>query len=317
VTIWRRTGRKAETYADAAATDAGRSFATAVEPDEAEMSGRAPGLADEVAPEHRGFRRRPDPWRKAFFGVLAVALLAIAVWAVLGSSLLVVRHVQVTGNHLVPAGEIRALAEIKPGTPMARVDAGAAARRVEQIRPVLSATVSRSWPDTIVITVTERTPVLAVALAVGGYGLVDAHGVVVRTAAHPPAGMPLLTSPPAVLRGSPGIMAAAMVLRSLPHALRKLVRSVSAVSASPVSASAVSASAGSASAGSASSVSASAVSASAVSASTVTLHLAHGITVVWGGTGQVTQKTEVLDSLLRTRARYYDVSDPQTAVTRG
>lgn len=261
--------------------------ARAGEADETEPSGRAPGLADEPAPGRRAVRRRPDPWRNAFFGVLAVALLAVAVWAVLGSSLLAVRHVQVTGNHLVPAAEVRAAAQIRTGTPLARVDTGAAARRIDQIGPVLSATVSRSWPDSIVISITERTPVLAVALAAGGYELIDAHGVEVRSAVRPPAGMPLLTSASAVLRGSPGIMAAATVLRQLPPALRTLVRSVSAVSASTVA------------------------------ASSVTLHLAHGITVVWGGTGQDARKTEVLDSLLGTHARYYDVSDPQTAVTRG
>jgi len=257
------------------------------EPAEAGTAGRVPGLADEPARGNGAIWRRPDPWRNAFFAVLAVALLAVAAWAVLGSSLLAVRHVQVTGNHLVPAAEVRAVAQIRTGTPLARVNTGAAARRVEQIGPVLSATVSRSWPNTIVIRITERTPALAVALAGGGYALIDPHGVVVRSAAHPPAGMPLLTTPPTVLRGSPGIMAAATVLRHLPAALRTLVRSVSAVSASTASASAV------------------------------TLHLAHGITVVWGGPGQAARKTEVLDSLLRTHARYYDVSDPADAVTQG
>jgi len=255
--------------------------------DQAEPADRAPGLADDPAEDsradrQRADRRRADPWRNAFFGVLATGVVVLAVWAVLGSSLLAVRHVEVTGNHLVSAAEVRAVAGIRTGTPLARVDTGAAVRRVEQLNPVLSATVSRSWPDTIVISITERTPVLAVALSGGGYGLIDAHGVVVRSAARPPAGMPVLTSFPAALRGSRAILAAASVLHHLPPALRKLVRSVSALSASAV-----------------------------------TLHLAHHITVVWGGAGQDTQKTEELDLLLRTHARYYDVSDPNTAVTQG
>ena len=292
MTVWWRTAR-----VDGQHLEASR------DSDGAEPSGRAPGLTDGPAGGSadrpaggpaggsdvgsRATRRRADPWRTAFFGVLALALLAVAVWALLGSSLLAVRQVQVIGNHLVPAAEVRAVAQIRTGTPLARVDTGAVARRVEQIGPVLSATVSRSWPHTIVISITERTPVLAVALAGGGYDLIDPHGVVVRSADRRPAGMPLLTSAPAVLRGSTGILAAATVLRHLPPALRTLVRSVSAASASTVS------------------------------ASTVTLHLAHGITVVWGGTGQDAQKTEVLDSLLRTHARYYDVSDPAAAVTQG
>jgi DNA-binding NarL/FixJ family response regulator len=47
----------------------------------------------------------------------------------------------------------------------------------------------------------------------------------------------------------------------------------------------------------------------------VILDAADGITVVWGGPGQAAQKAAVLSELLSTHARYYDVSDPNTAVT--
>jgi cell division protein FtsQ len=226
-------------------------------------------------------RRHRDPWRVAFFGVLILAILAGAGWAVLGSSLLVVRHVVVSGNRLVPAAQVRSAASIRSGQPLARVNTAAAARRVEQIAAVQSASVSRSWPDTIVITVHERTPELAVAAA-GGYDLVDEYGVTVRWAARKPAGMPVLTAPPAVLRGSPEVRAAALVLRQVPRALGTRI-----------------------------------VSVSAVSAAAVTLHLGRGITVLWGSPGQAEQKSAELDLLLRTHARFYDVSDPSTAVTQG
>ena len=226
-------------------------------------------------------RRHVDPVRTAFFGVLIVAILAAVAWALLGSSLLVVRHVEVTGNRVVPAAQVRSAAGIRAGQPLARVNTAAAARRVDQIAAVLSATVSRSWPDAIVITVHERTPRLAVA-ASGGYDLVDEDGVTVRWAARKPAGMPLLTGPPAVLRGSPNVRAAAVVLRQLPRGLRAKVMSVSAASATAV-----------------------------------TLHLGHGITVLWGGPGQAAQKSAELGLLLRRHARFYDVSDPSTAVTQG
>ncbi len=157
--------------------------------------------------------------RTAFFGVLILAILAGAAWALLGSSLLVVRHVRVTGNRLVPAAQVRSAAGIRAGQPLAHVNTAAAARRVEGIPAVLSATVGRSWPDTIVITVRERTAQLAVPAA-GGYDLVDEYGVTVRWASRKPAGMPLLSPAPAVLRGNPDVRAAALVLRQLPGALR-------------------------------------------------------------------------------------------------
>jgi cell division protein FtsQ len=210
--------------------------------------------------------------------------VAGAIWALLGSSLLVVRSVQVTGNHLVPRAEVLAAAAIKPGTPLARLNTAAIARRVERITQVQTARVSRHWPDAVVITVQERTPALAVASG-GGYALIDKFGVVVRSVARRPGGMVLLASsapPLASLRGSPAVMAAVTVLQQLPEPIRALVRAVAARSAA-----------------------------------TVTLDLRGGITVLWGGTDRPAPKAAELAILMRTRAVYYDLSDPGTAVTSG
>lgn len=227
-------------------------------------------------------RRHADPWRTALVGVLVLVVLGGACWALLGSSLLVVRHVEVFGGQLVTAAQVREAAKIKPGTPLASVNTEAAALRVEQLAPVLSASVSRSWPDTIVITVRERTPVLVVAEAGGGYQLIDPYGVVVRSAVRRPAGMPLLSPAPAVLRDSPAIRAVAAVARQLPPEVRARLKWVSAASAGAV-----------------------------------TLHLAGRVTVLWGGASRAAQKSAELTLLLRTHASYYDISDPGTAVTRG
>ena len=220
------------------------------------------------------------PVRTVFFGLVVLAILAGAGWALLGSSLLVVRHVEVTGDRLVTAAQVRQAARIRTGAPLATVNTTTAARRVEQLTPVLSATVSRSWPDAIIITVRERTPVFAVA-AVGGYQLIDSHGVTVRQAARKPASMPLLSTPPTALRGSPAVSSAAAVIRQLHRGLRERITSVSAGSAG-----------------------------------SITLHLTGRITVLWGGAGHPAQKLAELGMLLRRHARYYDISDPSTPVTQ-
>jgi cell division protein FtsQ len=225
-----------------------------------------------------GRLRRP-PGRRLFAAVLALVILAVAGWALLGPTVLVVRHVQVTGGGAqVPVAAVRDAAGIPLGTPLARLDATAVVRRVERLPTVLSARVSRSFPDTVVIAVRPRIAALAVPTA-SGYALVDSHGVTVSSAAAVPAGIPLLASPPPVLRGSAAVRAAALVAAGLPAQLRTQVRSVSATG------------------------------------TTVTLLLAGGITVVWGGPGQAAQKAAELEALLGTHARYYDVSDPATAVT--
>lgn len=241
-----------------------------------------PATADRgTASRQKGQRPRGNPRRRIIVGVLLIAILAGGCWALLGSSVLVVRHVDVTGNRLVTAAQVRQAARIKPGAPLLTVNTGAAARRIERLAPVLSATVHRSWPDTIVITVRERTPVFAV-VAAGRYQLVDPYGVTVRWASRRPPALPLLSAPPAALRGSPAVHAAAIVFRELSPVLRKRLTSVSAASAS-----------------------------------SVTLHLTGRVTVLWGGTGNAAQKLAELAMLLRTHARYYDISDPTTAVTRG
>jgi cell division protein FtsQ len=224
----------------------------------------------------RPARRRARPWRAAFLVVPGILIVLGAAWALLGSSLLVV---QVSGNGGVPVAQIRAAADIRPGTPLARLDEVAVARRVERIPRVLSARVGRSWPDTVMISVRRRTPALAVAVP-GGYALIDVHGVMVAQAPRRPAGMPLLDAPPARLRGSPAVRAGVLVLDSLPAPVRARVTAVTAPSAGQV-----------------------------------TLRLRGGITVAWGSAARGPAKVRELTALLRTRARYIDVSAPGVAVT--
>ena len=212
-------------------------------PGQPQRLGARPGGCVRTSKRVQGARSSSACW--------SLAILAGAGWALLGSSLLVVRHVEVTGNRLVTAAQVRQAARIEAGAPLATVSTATAARRVEQLAPVLSATVRRSWPDAIVITVRERTPVFAVAAA-GGYQLIDSHGVTVRQATRKPA-----STAAAVLSAGRCCEAARLsrpqpsVLRQLPRALRKRVASVSAASAG-----------------------------------SVTLHLTGGITVLWGGAGR-------------------------------
>jgi cell division protein FtsQ len=252
---------------------------------------RSPGgLPDPDAPDPGAPRRGAGPgrsggrWKAAFFALMAAAIVVGAIWALLGSSLLVVRSIAVTGIHLVPRAEVLRAAGIKPGTPLARISTSVIALRVERITQVESAQVSRHWPDAIVITVRERTPALAVASG-GGYALIDKFGVVVRSVARRPPGMVVLRPAPsssalASLRGNPAIRAAATVLAGLPARIARLVHAVAAPSPAAV-----------------------------------TLDLRGGITVAWGGADRPAAKAAELAILLRTKATYYDLSDPGAAVT--
>ncbi|MDQ2811140.1 MAG: FtsQ-type POTRA domain-containing protein [Actinomycetota bacterium] len=228
-------------------------------------------------------------WRAAFFALALAGVVAVASWALLGSRLLVVRSVVVTGTHLVPATEVLAVAGVARGTPLIRVNPGQVAARVETIPQVRSAQVTRSWPDRVRIVIWERIPALAVPAPVkgggevgGGFDLVDPDGVVVRWAQARPPGLPLYPAPGAVasLRGDPDLVAAAAVLGELPAQLRRTVKSVTAPSPAQV-----------------------------------TLQLPGEITVLWGGPGDAASKARELAVLEQTHSHYYDVSAAGTLMT--
>jgi cell division protein FtsQ len=214
-------------------------------------------------------------WRVAFFALAAAGIVAAAVWVLFGSPLLVVRSVSVSGTHLVSRSEVVAASGVQLGTPLIRVNATRAAARIAAIPQVRSAQVTRSWPNRLVIVVRERTPELALPAYGGGYDLVDADGVVLQRVARRPADLPLYptVAPEGALRGNPDLAAAAAVLGELPATLRHSVTSVSAPEADQV-----------------------------------TLHLAGGITVLWGDTGRPGVKARELTVLMRGHMRYYDVS---------
>lgn len=231
-------------------------------------------------------RKQRKKWRAAFFVLAAVGIIGAAGWALLGSRLLVVRVVSVSGTHLVSPAQVIAAADVPAGTPLIQVDPARVAARVAAIRQVASAKVAKQWPDGLAITVRERVPVVAVRMAGGGYDLVDHDGVIVRWARDKPAAMPLLdtTLPGSALRGNPGVAAASQVLTSLPGWLSRQVARV------------------------------------AVNGSNVTLYLsAHegtAATVVWGGTDRAAEKARELAILMRHPARYYDISSPGIVVTK-
>ncbi len=253
------------------------------------MSGRPaprrPAAAGRAAPG--AGRKRRVGWKTVFFGLAAVAIVAGMAWALLGSRLLVVRSVQVTGTGpQVSRAQVLAAARVPAGLPLIRVNTAAVAQRVGGIRQVQSAQVSRNWPSTVVISVRLRTPVFAVA-ARGGYALVDAYGVDVRDSARRPLRLPLLQLT-AGTGGTAGLSslrsvarAGAAVLRELPPRIARRVAVVSAPTPSEVS-----------------------------------LQLANGAVIVWGDTSRSAEKARELALLMRTHARRYDVSAPGTAVTQ-
>lgn len=211
--------------------------------------------------------------------LLAAGVVAAATWLVFFSPVLGVDRVEVTGNSGIPDEVIRRAAGVAEGEPLAAVDVAAVRARVAALPPIEWAGVDRGWPGTLRIRVRERTPI-AVAVVGGRAALVDRFGVVVSLRDTAPAGLPRLNVP-RVAPDDPAARAALSAIHALPD---RLVRRVAEVRAS--------------------------------SATSVTLRLADGRTVTWGGAEHGDLKARVLQTLLRRPGDSYDVSHPDVATVR-
>lgn len=179
-------------------------------PDRAGGADRTPG------PHHR---RRRGLAVLATVLVLLIGLSAAGWWA-LGRFGPGVAGVEVTGSRQVPARDVSDAAGVDPGTPLAAVDTDAVAARVAAIPGIASVEVDRSWPDTLTVAVTERTPAALIETP-GGRKLVDATGRVYRDA-PPEVRLPVLRLP-RVAPDDPATPAAVAVLRVLPAPVRDQV----------------------------------------------------------------------------------------------
>lgn len=229
----------------------------------------------------RQWRRRWLAWRRVVAGLLVLGLVGGTVWLVLFSSVLAVSGVQVTGTSVLSQAAVRRAAAVPIGGPLATADLGAVERRVRRLAAVKSVDVSRSWPDHVRVSVTERRVVAVVApqQAGGGFRGTDDQGVLFRGYRTRPAGLPLLRT--GARTGPAALAEAARVAGSLPLPLAAKVASVSVDTVD-----------------------------------TITLDLRSGRTVRWGSADQSAAKAQVLTVLLRQHASSYDVSVPGQPVIR-
>ncbi len=122
-----------------------------------------------------------------------LAVVAGVVWA-FRSPLLAVQGMEIRGASTVEVAEVIAVAGLTQGVPMMDVDLEAATAALETDPWVASATVTRSWPQTIVIELVERSPVAWAATA-DGWGHVAGDGVVVEYSDTPDPQAPILLLP--------------------------------------------------------------------------------------------------------------------------
>ncbi|TAK71113.1 MAG: FtsQ-type POTRA domain-containing protein [Actinomycetota bacterium] len=211
-------------------------------------------------------------------GVVLAALLLIGGWLVGFSGVLALRTVTVQGASEATMTAVRDAVADEVGRPLLRVDTAAVQSRIAAIPLVATATVTRSWPDSVIVVVTERIAVAVVGDATGGFRVVDATGVTLRTTASRPSDLLFVkdVTEPAALA------AAVAVAATLPADLAGQVIAISATSPDAVS-----------------------------------LKLSGGAVVRWGSAERPELKAAVLAALLPRHATTYDVSAPELPTTSG
>ncbi|MES0833554.1 cell division protein FtsQ/DivIB [Nocardiopsis tropica] len=236
------------------------------------------GAADGAAP-----RGGSDPWKVAFVALLVVALVCVVTWVLLGSRLLVVRDVAVTGLDRMSPQEVVSAVDVATGTPLVRVDLDRSRARAESLPLVEEATVRRGWPATLEVEVVERQPVLAVPVG-EEYRLVDGDGVRIEDSKTRPGTHPVVRVTGEV-EGNEAVRAAADIVEAAPDSLIAQIQLIDATDPGAI-----------------------------------TIALGNGSTVEWGTPEGTADKSDVLRVLLREHppeeGRVYDVGTPDLAIVR-
>ncbi|MFT7600305.1 MAG: cell division septal protein FtsQ [Acidimicrobiales bacterium] len=152
---------------------------------------------------------------RTLVALAAVTLGVIATIGLLNSSMLDVDGIEVAGATHTAAEDIERATAIELGLPLVDVDLGAAEHGVERLPWILDARVDRRWTGTILVEVTEREPVSAIATETG-FALVDSSGRQLEIVdERPPGYMPIAGIVASGSLGQPAPPSAQAVLRLL------------------------------------------------------------------------------------------------------
>jgi cell division protein FtsQ len=233
-----------------------------------------PSLSEQLS-RQRAFRRRV---RRAVVAVLVVALVVSAIWVAYFSRVLDTRTVSVSGTRDLPVEQVTRTAAVPLGLPLARQDLNGVARRTTTLPAVSSARVTRSWPHTVHVAVTEREALFGVARP-DGFLVVDKEGVGFAVRSALPADLIRADVDPG---NRPLLDELGTVALALPPAVRDDVQSISVPGPDAI-----------------------------------TLRLSSGVVVTWGDATESPLKARVLTALLERKPKTsVDVSSPHNPATR-
>jgi cell division protein FtsQ len=227
----------------------------------------------------RQWARRWVTWRYVVALLLVLVVAVGGLYLVFFSSTLSVQGVEVSGTQTLSETQVREVAAVPTGGPLATVDLDKIAYRVRSLAVVKSAEVTRKWPHDVLIEIVERQPVAVVEIA-GQLHSLDEDGVVFGSYDRAPDGLPRVRAESGV--NADALAEGAGVVAALPTAIATKVDY-----------------------------------AEVISVDQITLQLRDGREVLWGSSEQSAEKAQVLAGLLsaRPKASSYDVSVPGMPTT--
>jgi cell division protein FtsQ len=134
---------------------------------------------------------------------LVVIALALGVGYLIRTPLFGLSAVHVEGTRAVTTGEVLAASKVRVGEPYLGLDLAAIRARVAALPRVAAVRVTRDYPSSLRIAVTERPAVASVSTG-GRYWLVAADGTVLDSAGRRPADLPYVAGVPLPSGVAPG-----------------------------------------------------------------------------------------------------------------
>ena len=186
------------------------------------------------------------------------------------------RGINVHGNHVLTEEYVQQLADIEPDTPMGRVDVRRAAQNIAADPWVETVTVSRDWPSSVDVEVTEH---VAVAFIVqdDGTHLIDSNGVDFLVAEPPPQAIELVGAP---VEDAEAMAAVVDIAASISEQARN---EVAAIDVAPLN---------------------------------HVLRTNDGRTIVWGASEDNENKSYALEAVLQMEGREFNITNPQLVTSR-
>lgn len=122
--------------------------------------------------------RRKQQLRLTLFFVLTASVLAALIW-LYRSDLFRIKKVEIVGNHHLSDAQIKKICAIKPGASLIRLPLSEIGNRLLKNPWIKDVEISRSFPNTLRIQMTERKAAALIPLQ-DGYAVVDREGLVLE-----------------------------------------------------------------------------------------------------------------------------------------